>query len=119
LFFGGILNLFCELNLLHCGAVSISEPNATISAQASQTISEEGNDAILEETGAMMRQGTDPSFNFIALMGLSGAVAAFGIVTDTIHIVIGAMLIAPGLEPLLRVFFGVLGDRHSVTQASG
>ncbi|MET3584933.1 putative membrane protein [Pseudorhizobium tarimense] len=46
---------------------------------------------------------------------MSGAVAAFGIVSDTIHIVIGAMLIAPGFEPLLRVIFGVLDDRHSVT----
>lgn len=48
-------------------------------------------------------------------MGLAGAVAAFGIVADTIHIVVGAMLIAPGFEPLLRVVYGVLGDRHSIT----
>ena len=112
---GDILNLFRELDLLHSGAVSISEPNATIRAQASKTISEEGNDAIWEETGAMMRQDTNPSFNFIALMGLSGAIAAFGIASNTIHIVVGAMLIAPGFEPLLRVIFGILGDRHSVT----
>lgn len=58
---GEILNLFRELNLLHSGAVSISEPNATIRAQVPQTISEEGNDAIWEETGAMMRQDTSPS----------------------------------------------------------
>ncbi|MCJ8518079.1 hypothetical protein ABID21_001035 [Pseudorhizobium tarimense] len=53
---GEILNLFREVNLLHSGAVSIIEPNVTIRAHASQTISKEGNDAIWEETGAMMRQ---------------------------------------------------------------
>lgn len=110
-----ILNILADLDLLRSGAVSISEPNATIPAKVSRTINEEGNDAIWEEMGAMMRQDTNPTFNFLALMALSGAVAAFGIVSDTIHIVVGAMLIAPGFEPLLRVVFGLLGDRHSVT----
>ncbi|MFC7704217.1 DUF389 domain-containing protein [Plastorhodobacter daqingensis] len=108
-----IVNILDELGLLHAGAVSIGEPNATIRADAARSINEEGNDAIWEEIGAMMRQDTNPSFNFIALMALAGAVAAFGIVSDTLHVVVGAMLIAPGFEPLLRVVFGLLGDRHS------
>src|SRR5690606_25230278 len=86
-----ILNILSDLDLLRAGAVSISEPNATIHAEASGPIGEEGNDAIWEEIGAMMRQDTNPSFNFLALMALAGAVAAFGIVSDTIHIVVGAM----------------------------
>ncbi|WP_410217131.1 DUF389 domain-containing protein [Paracoccus sp. (in: a-proteobacteria)] len=108
-----ILNILSDLGLLHSGAVSISEPNATVCADAAGTINEEGNDAIWEEIGAMMRQDTNPSFNFLALMALSGAVAVFGIVSDTIHVVVGAMLIAPGFEPLLRIVFGLGGDRHS------
>lgn len=110
-----IVNVLSELDLLHTGAVTISEPNATIRADAAEAINEEGNDAIWEEIGAMMRQDTNPSFNFLALMALAGAVAAFGIVSDTIHIVVGAMLIAPGFEPLLRIMFGVLGSPHSIT----
>jgi hypothetical protein len=35
------------------------------------------------------------------------------LVSDTLHIVIGGMLIAPGFEPLLRIIFGMLGRRHS------
>lgn len=110
-----ILNTLSDLGLLHSGAVSISEPNASIRTNAATAINEEGNDAIWEEIGAMMRQDTNPSFNFLALMALSGAVAAFGVVTDTIHVVVGAMLIAPGFEPLLRIVFGLTGDRHSVS----
>lgn len=110
-----ILNILSDLDLLHDGAVSIGEPNAAIRAQASRPINEEGNDAIWEEIGTMMRQDTNPSFNFLALMALAGSVAAFGIVSGTIHVVVGAMLIAPGFEPLLRVVFGLLGHPHSVT----
>jgi hypothetical protein len=110
-----IVNILSDLDLLRTGAVSISEPNATIRANAARTIADEGNDAVWEEIGAMMRQDTNPSFNFLALMALAGAVAAFGIVSDTIHVVVGAMLIAPGFEPLLRIVFGLMGDRHSVT----
>jgi hypothetical protein len=110
---GEIVNILDDLDMLRAGAVTISEPNATVAADAARAIDEEGNDAIWEEIGAMMRQDTNPSFNFLALMALAGAVAAFGIVSETIHIVVGAMLIAPGFEPLLRIVFGLLGDRHS------
>jgi hypothetical protein len=109
-----ILNILSDLDLLHSGAVTISEPNASIRSDASRSINEEGNDAIWEEIGAMMRQDTNPSFKFLMLMALAGAIAAFRIVSDTIHVVVGAMLIAPGFEPLLRIVFGLLGDRHSI-----
>ena len=74
-----ILNMLNNFDLLHGGVVSITEPNATIPAKASRTIDEEDNDAVWEETGTMMRQDTNPAFNYSALMALSGAVAAFGI----------------------------------------
>lgn len=110
-----LVNILSDLDLIRTGAVTISEPNATIRAAAAQPIEEEGNEAIWEELGAMMRQDTNPSFNYLALMALAGAAAAFGIVSDTIHVVVGAMLVAPGFEPMLRIVFGLLGERHSVT----
>lgn len=109
-----IVNLMSDLDLLRAGAVTISEPNATIPGGSAPSLHEEGNDAIWEEIGAMMRQDTSLSFNFLLLMALAGAITAFGIVSDTLHVVVGAMLIAPGFEPILRVVFGVMGDRHSV-----
>lgn len=109
-----IVNLLSDLDLLRAGAVTISEPNATIPGGSAPAISEEGNDAIWEEVGAMMRQDTSPSFNFLALMALAGAITAFGVASDTLHVVVGAMLIAPGFEPLLRLVFAAMGDRHSL-----
>jgi len=109
-----IVNLMSELDLLRAGAVTISEPNATIPPGSAPSLHEEGNDAVWEEVGAMMRQDTSLSFNFLILMALAGGITTFGIVSDTLHVVVGAMLIAPGFEPILRVVFGVMGDRHSV-----
>jgi hypothetical protein len=85
-----IVKLLDELRLLERGAVSIGEPNATIRAEAARSLDEEGNDAVWEEIGAMMRQDTNPSLNHVALMALAGAVAAFGITSDTIHVVVGS-----------------------------
>lgn len=109
-----IVNLMSELDLLRAGAVTISEPNATIPPGSSPSLHEEGNDAVWEEVGAMMRQDTSLSFNFLLLMALAGGITAFGIVSDTLHVVVGAMLIAPGFEPILRLVFSVMGDRHSI-----
>ncbi len=108
-----IVTLLRDVGLLDKGAVTISEPTALVRENEARAINEEGNEAVVEEVGAMMRQDTNTSINFLVLMALAGAVASFGIVTDTIHIVVGAMLIAPGFEPILRLAFGLAGHRQS------
>jgi uncharacterized membrane protein len=41
-------------------------------------------------------------------MTVAGAVAAAGMWSDALHLVIGAMVIAPAFEPLIRVPFGLI-----------
>ncbi len=40
-------------------------------------------------------------------MAVAGAIAAAGIATNALHLVIGAMVIAPGFEPLLKISLGI------------
>jgi uncharacterized membrane protein len=48
------------------------------------------------------------------LMAISGVLAAVGIATAALHLVIAAMVIAPGFEPLVRVALGtVAGGRRT------
>lgn len=47
--------------------------------------------------------------NAMFLMFVAGALAVVGITTGSIHTVIGAMVIAPGFEPLTRVALGAVG----------
>lgn len=106
-----VVNILSDMDLLRSGAVTISEPHALIMADEAKAINEEGNDAVWEEIGAMMRRVTNVTVNYLLMMALSGGIAAFGLVSDQPHIVIGAMLTAPGFEPLLRIVFGLVGHR--------
>lgn len=93
------------------GAVVTSEPQSLVSPAHEQQIDDETNEASLEEMASMMRRETNISNNYLLAMMFSGGVAAAGLWTDTVHIVIGAMVIAPGFEPLLRIPFGLLALR--------
>lgn len=55
-----------------------------------------------------LRRETNLTVNYLLAMFFAGVIAAVGIWTSTIHLVIGAMVIAPGFEPILRIPFGVL-----------
>lgn len=60
--------------------------------------------------GALLRRETNLSSNYLMAMFFSGMIAAAGLWTDTLHIVVGAMVIAPGFEPIIRVPFGLLAQ---------
>tara|TARA_R110002124_G_scaffold287216_1_gene471342 strand:- start:26134 stop:27174 length:1041 start_codon:yes stop_codon:yes gene_type:complete len=56
--------------------------------------------------------------DFIALVVLSTLVAAIGVITDNVTIVIGAMVLAPLLGPNLALSFGVtLGDKDMIVKS--
>ncbi|WP_372617487.1 DUF389 domain-containing protein [Falsiroseomonas sp.] len=108
-----ILGMLDEAGVFEEGSVTLGEPTAIIAPRHLQELDRQGNEAAWEEMGEQLRRDTNVTRNFLLLMGTSGAVAAFGLVSDTLHIVLGAMLIAPGFEPLLRVLFGIMGHRHA------
>ncbi|PWC30383.1 DUF389 domain-containing protein [Teichococcus aestuarii] len=97
------------------GLVTTGNPSSLIAAQGQDAISCEDDEADWEEMNTLMRQDTNIGSNFLLAMFLAGVVAAAGLWTDTLHIVIGAMVIAPGFEPILRVPFGLLGGRNQAT----
>ncbi len=49
----------------------------------------------------------------VVVMGLVGVVAAAGVLTGALHVVVGAMVIAPGFEPLVRIALGLVQRRGS------
>lgn len=110
-----VLRFLDAMGALEAGSVTVSEPSVVISSGEARPLDDEGNEAIWEEMGSLMRRESNLSANFLLLMTLAGAIAACGLVTDTLHIVVGAMLLAPGFAPLLRIAFGMLGHRYSVT----
>lgn len=100
---------FDALGLPKDGTIVTSEPSSLVAPGYKNGIDRETNEAAWEEIISLLRRETNLSVNYLTLMALAGAVAAAGLWTDTLHIVIGAMVIAPGFEPLVRIPLGLIG----------
>lgn len=96
-----------DLGLLERGTMSLSEPVGLVAGDRRREIGSDINDSSWEEIDTLLRRDTNPSHNYLLMMTLSGAVAGAALFMDTLHIVIGAMLIAPGFEPLVRIGAGL------------
>ncbi len=74
----------------------------------------------LEDTVFMFRGKRGPRlWRFAVFMALATAIATFGIATDSTAVVIGAMLIAPLMAPILGVSAGLINGRMRSAMWSG
>lgn len=76
-------------------AMSTSEPLSVISTSAETRIREPGA-TTWEELELAMGADSTMTAEKVAVMGIAGVIAGIGILSDTIHVVVGAMVIAPG-----------------------
>jgi len=61
---------------------------------------------------------SSPSFDFFLLVFLSGSIATFGLLTDSAAVIIGAMLVAPLMSPIIGIGLAtVTGDSHLLRSA--
>ncbi len=77
-------------------------------------LTSEGRREILIE----IRQGSSPGFDFFLLVILSCAIATSGLVTNSAAVIIGAMLVAPLMSPLIGIgLASVIGDEKLLRTA--
>lgn len=88
--------------------ITTSEPGSIISSSSAEAVARDTSEAIWEEMEMMMAKESNMTAGIQFLMAASGFLAAIGILTNSLHIVIGAMVIAPGFEPLTRIALGVI-----------
>ncbi|HEV2148362.1 MAG TPA: DUF389 domain-containing protein [Longimicrobiaceae bacterium] len=102
-------------------SIVTSEPASVISPPVRATMSTEPSDQSWEEIETEMAKESNMTPNALLLMGIAGGIAAAGIATDTLHLVVGAMIVAPGFEPITRVSFGIVTRntrwRHALLHA--
>lgn len=89
-------------------SVTMSEPGGMMSAAQRIEIARDPSSSSLEEMEFVLARESTMGLNKVLVMFLAGVVAAVGIATNAVHIVVGAMVIAPGFEPLLRIALGVV-----------
>jgi uncharacterized hydrophobic protein (TIGR00341 family) len=87
--------------------VDVSLPKPEEEERKQEDAATEAREALYEE----VEKGVRPDLNFIVLVILSSLVAAIGLITNNVAVVIGAMVIAPLLGPNLALSFGTaMGD---------
>jgi uncharacterized membrane protein len=88
---------------------STSEPISIVSASSAEEIVKDVSEATWEEMEAVIAKNSNATASALLVMAISGVLATIGIATNALHIVIGAMLIAPGFQPIVRIALGIVG----------
>lgn len=107
-----LMELLSERKLLSDPSVSVttSFPGSVIAKSREKQITTDKSEAIWEEMQAAINKESAMTINGIITMFLAGVLAVIGIVTNALHIVVGAMVIAPGFEPIARISLGIVSD---------
>jgi uncharacterized hydrophobic protein (TIGR00271 family) len=61
-----------------------------------------------EELDVEMERASLPTYSYFALLTLSSAIATFGLLADSAPAIIGAMIIAPLMAPILSLAHGII-----------
>jgi hypothetical protein len=86
-----------------------SDPLAVISSRSRET-ARDSSESTFEEMDSMVAKESNMTANALVVMAVAGIVAALGIQSNAIHVVVGAMVIAPGFEPIARIGLGIVGQ---------
>ncbi len=89
-------------------SVVTTEPLSILTTRHSRAVVDDPNEATWEEIELTLADESNMTVSGLALMAMAGVIAAAGLRTGSLHVVIGAMLIAPGFEPITRISLGVV-----------
>ena len=72
-----------------------------------------------EELDVLMHQASIPSWGFFFMLVLSSAIETFGLLSNSAPAIIGAMIIAPLMAPILGLSYGiVVFDRQQIIRSA-
>jgi uncharacterized membrane protein len=87
---------------------STSESISLVSASTARDVVTDTSEATWEEMEVVIAKNSNITPSAAAVMAIAGVLATIGIATNALHIVIGAMLIAPGFQPIVRIALGAV-----------
>ena len=89
-------------------SMTLSLPEAIVAAPQGDLVSEDDSEATWEEMEQTIGLESNMTPNAVLIMAVSGFLATVGVHTNALHLVIGAMILAPGFEPLSRMGLGLV-----------
>jgi hypothetical protein len=105
-----LLMVLDELGLTYGEATSVSgsRPEFLMSRSETHAIRADSSESNWEEMENSLNSESTMTFSSCVTMAISGMIATCGLMTNAIHLVAGAMVIAPGFEPISRIALGIV-----------
>ena len=97
-------------------SIATSDRLSMLSPASMKQIVTDDTEATWEEMEMSIAKGSNMTLNGLAVMAIAGMVAAWGVASSALHLVIGAMVIAPGFEPITRIALGVVSRKRAWRQ---
>lgn len=72
----------------------------------------------VEDVKRTVEQGSIPAFSFYFMLAISAVIATLGLVASSAAVIIGAMIIAPLMNPIIAVSYGIVARRWQLTLRS-
>ncbi len=90
------------------GSMRLDEPSAVYNRDGQQALQVEAVESIWEESELFIQKTSRIDSNFILLSLFSGLLSATGLAADQVYLVIAALLLVPGFEPIANIPLGVV-----------
>ncbi|MDP8959525.1 MAG: DUF389 domain-containing protein, partial [Actinomycetota bacterium] len=94
-------------------SLTTSSPMSVVAAGSGRAVTRDTTSATWEEAVLELGRTSNMSWSKLLVMAIAGFVAVVGIATEAVHVVVGAMVIAPGFEPLVRISLGLINQNRS------
>ena len=117
-----VIEALRALDVDDVGSIAIDEVDTTISTAATRAVevaTGSSSDAVIwEGVEATTSESAELSLSFIAFMVLATLIAAVGILTDSVVLIIGAMVVGPEFGPLAGLCVALIQKRFSLAARS-
>ena len=117
-----VLERLRELGLEHRGSIAVETVDASVSdvaLAAERSAPGSPADAVVwEEVEGRLEESATLSVSFLVLITIATMLAAIGIITDSIVLIIGAMVVGPEFGPLAGVSVAVSEGRPALARRS-
>ncbi|HYH61577.1 MAG TPA: TIGR00341 family protein [Solirubrobacterales bacterium] len=111
-----------EMGIHHCGSIAIEDIDSQISdvaIAAEKAAAGLPTDAVVwEEVEARTSENVELSGNFLAFMVVATLIAAVGLLTDQVILIIGAMVVGPEFGPLAGLCVALVHKRSDMVKRS-
>ena len=103
--FHDLMRDMARLGVLQQASASLvtTETASIIAPPRNSAIACDSAEASWEEMEIMIAKEGNMTLNALLIMAVAGAIGVAGLLTGAVHLVIAAMLIAPGFEPIVRM----------------